>query len=133
MFEAAGDFNPVVGLDYLYQTTARSYLSLPDFDAAVAAATKRIDANPNNAEAHRVLGDLYLQQGRDDEALTELLAALLINPQSAQSYGGIAQAHLRAARYPDAEEASRRALEIDPAHTASRYALAMTLIRSGSR
>jgi tetratricopeptide (TPR) repeat protein len=131
MFEAAGDFNPVVGLDYLYQTIARSYLSLPDFDAAVAAATKRIDANPNNAEAHRVLGDLYLQQGRDDEALTELLAALLINPQSAQSYGGIAQAHLRAARYPEAEEASRRALEIDPAHTASRYALAMTLIRSG--
>jgi tetratricopeptide (TPR) repeat protein len=131
MFEAAGDFNPVIGLDYLYQTTARSYLSLPDFDAAVAAATKRTDVNPNNAEAHRVLGDLYLQQGRDEEALTELLAALLINPQSAQSYGGIAQAHLRAGRYPDAEEASRRALEIDPAHTASRYALAMALIRSG--
>src|SRR5262245_52663025 len=130
LFEAAADLKPVVGLDYLYQTIARSYLSLPDFDAAIAAATKRTDVNPNNAEAHRVLGDLYLQQGRDEEALTELLAALLINPQSAQSYGGIAQAHLRAGRYPDAEEASRRALEIDPAHTPSRFALAMTLIRS---
>jgi tetratricopeptide (TPR) repeat protein len=131
MFQAAANLNPVVGLDYLYQTIARMYLSLPDFGRAIDAATKRIDVNPNNAEAHRVLGDLYLRQGNDEEALTELLAALLIDPQSAESFSGIAQAYLRTGRYSEAEKASRRALEIDPAHMAARYALAAALIRIG--
>ncbi len=131
MFQAAANLNPVVGLDYLYQTIARMYLSLPDFPRAIDAATKRIDVNPNNAEAHRMLGDLYLRQGNDEEALTELLAALLIDPQSAESFSGIAQAFLRTGRYSEAENASRRALEIDPAHMAARYALAAALVRIG--
>ena len=131
MFQTAVNLNPMVGQDHLHQTIARLYLSLPDVGRAIDAAEKRIDVNPNNADAHRALGDLYLQQGRHEEALTELGAALLINPQSVDAYSGIAQVHLRTGRYPEAEGAARRALDIDPAHNAARYALATALLRVG--
>jgi tetratricopeptide (TPR) repeat protein len=131
MFQAAADRNPVVGLDYLLQTIVHMYLSLPDFDKAVQAATKRVEINPNNAEAHRALGDLLLRQGQNDEALTELLAALLINPRDADAFSGMAQVYLRTARFAEAEEAARRALDLDPMQKAARYALAIALTRIG--
>jgi tetratricopeptide (TPR) repeat protein len=130
-FQAAADFNPLVGQDYLYETIARLHMSQPDFDKAIDAATKRIEVNPNNPEAHRALGEMYLGQGRHDETLTEFLAALLINPTDAASYGGIAQVDLRTGRYTEAVAAARRTLEIDAGHTAAQYALATALIRLG--
>jgi tetratricopeptide (TPR) repeat protein len=130
-FQAAARLNPVVGLDYLYQSLARVCLAQPDLDQAVDAATRRVEISPNNADAHRALGEMHLQQGRHDEAMTELLAALLINPRSGASFLGIAQVHLRTGRFAEAVEASRRALEIDPDLNAARYALATALVRTG--
>ncbi|PWT86698.1 MAG: hypothetical protein C5B57_00635 [Blastocatellia bacterium] len=129
--QAAAGFSPVVGLDYLYETIARTYASQPDFDRAIDFAVKRTEVNPNNSEAHRALGEMYLRQGRDDEAVTELLAALLMNRNDADSYGGIAQVDLRAGRYPDAVEMARRALAIRSDHGTAQYALATALIRLG--
>ena len=130
-FQAGASLNPVVGLDHLYQTLGRVSLAQPDLDRAIEAATKRIEVNPNNADAHRALGEMYLQQGRHDEALTELLAALLINPRSGESFLGIAQVQLRTGRFAEAVEASRRALEVEPALNAARYALGTALVRIG--
>jgi tetratricopeptide (TPR) repeat protein len=127
----AADLNPLVGLDYLYQTILRIYLAEPDFEGAIEAGRNRIDVNPNNAEAHRGLAEIYLQQGRHDDALTEFLAALLVGPQDGESYTGISQVYLRSGRFAEAVEASRRALAIDPAQKAARYALATSLIRLG--
>jgi tetratricopeptide (TPR) repeat protein len=130
-FQQAADLNPLVGLDHLYQMMIGIYLAEPDFDAAIEAGTKRIDLNPNNAEAHKGLGEIDLQQGRHDDALAEFLAALLINPRDAESYTGISQVYLRSGRFAEAQETSRRALEIDPAQKAARYALATSLLRLG--
>ena len=130
-FQLAASLNPVVGFDHLYQTIARVRFAQPDLEGAIDAATKRIEVNPNNADAHRALGEMYLQQGRHDEALTELLAALLINPRSGESFLGIAQVQLRTGRFAEAVWASRRALEVEPALNAARYALATALVRSG--
>src|SRR5207244_2840955 len=75
------------------------------------------------------LGDMYLRNGRHDEALTELLVALLINPSSAPSYSSIAQVDLTTGKYAEAVEAAGRALELDPQNNAAQYALATALIR----
>ena len=130
-FEEALKFNPVVGLDHVYQSMISTYYLQPNLDGAIDAYVKRIDANPNNAEAHKELGDAYLQQDRPDEALVEFLATLLINPNNSEAYAGIGQVHMRTGRYADAATASRHALELDPTHKAARYALATSLIRLG--
>jgi tetratricopeptide (TPR) repeat protein len=130
-FHTAGTLNPVVGLDYLFATTAHACLAQPDHVCAVQAATNRVDVNPNNGDAHRALGEIYLQLGEDEDALTELLAALLVNPQDAESFADIAQIHLRAGRYQEAVEAAQRALAINPTHRAAQFALGSALTRVG--
>jgi tetratricopeptide (TPR) repeat protein len=109
----------------------RLFLSQPDLDGAIDAATTRVDANPNNADAHQALAEIYLQQGKHDDALTEFLAALLINGASAESYAGIAQVYLRTARYTEAVDAARRALADKQPPAAAQYALAASLLRLG--
>ncbi len=71
-FEAAMACNPLVGLDYLYQTIIGLYLTQSNVDGAIDTYTNRISVNPNDADTHRKLGELHLQEGRDEEALTEL-------------------------------------------------------------
>ena len=130
---SAADLNPVVGLDPLFQTMVRAALAQPDFDAAIGAAVRRIEVNPNNPEAHRSLADIYVQQGYEAEALAEYSAALLIDRQDADAYSGLAQGHVRAGRYADALDAGRRAVAIDPHQRAAQFALASALVRLGRR
>jgi tetratricopeptide (TPR) repeat protein len=130
-FQTAGNLNPVVGLDHLYAVTAHACLAQPDHICAVQAATKRVDVNPNNGDAHRALGEIYLQVGDDEDALTELLAALLVNPRDAESFAGMAQIHLRTGRYQEAIETSQQALTINPMHRAAQFALGSALTRVG--
>jgi tetratricopeptide (TPR) repeat protein len=130
-FEEAVACNPLVGLDYLYQTIISLHLTQSNFDGAIDAFTNRIDVNPNDADTHRRLGELYLQEGHDEEALTELLAALLINPRDSRAFAGTGQVHLRNGRYGEAVEAARRALEIDGASQDARFVLGSALMRLG--
>jgi tetratricopeptide (TPR) repeat protein len=130
-FETAGNLNPVVGLDHLNAATAHACLAQPDHMCAIQAATKRVEVNPNNGDAHRGLGEIYLQIGEDEDALTELLAALLVNPRDAESFAGMAQIHLRTGRYQEAIEASQRALALNPMHGAAQFALGSALTRVG--
>jgi tetratricopeptide (TPR) repeat protein len=129
--EAAANFNPLVGQDPLYEMLGGIYLAQSDFDRAAEAYAKQVDINPNNAGAHRRLGEARLRQDRDDEALAEFMAALLIDPHSADAYGAIAQVHLRTSRYAEAATASRRAVELDPTLKEARYALGTALMRLG--
>ena len=54
---------------------------------------KRVDVNPNNADGHRKLGEIYFLQGRDEEALAEFFAALLIAPGSPDALAGAGQVY----------------------------------------
>jgi tetratricopeptide (TPR) repeat protein len=130
-FERAAALNPIVGSDYLYETIGAIHTVEANFDRAIDALQKRVDVSPNNAEAHRKLGEAYLQQNRPDEALAEFLVALLVDPRSADTYAGIGQLQLQRGKYNDAAEASRRAVDLDPAHRGARYSLGSALVRLG--
>ena len=130
-FERAAALNPLVGLDHLYDTIGAIHVVEGNFDSAIDALQKRVDVSPNNAEAHRKLGEVYLQQNRSDEALAEFLVALLVDPRSAQTYAGIGQLQLQRGKYGEAAEASRRAVDLDPAHRGARYSLGSALLRLG--
>jgi tetratricopeptide (TPR) repeat protein len=129
--ERAAALNPLVGLDYLYETIGGLYVNQASFDAAVAAYGKRIDANPNNSEAHRKLGEIYFLQGRHDEALTEFTVTELLDPASAEAYAESGQVFLRIGQYADAVTASRRTIALDADNQKARYTLGTSLMRLG--
>ena len=130
-FERAAALNPLVGMDHLYETIGGIHLADASADGAITALQKRVDISPNNAEAHRKLGEAYFLQNRSDEALAEFLVALLVDRKSAETYAGIALLQLQRGQYIDAAEASQRAIDLDPAHRGARYSLASALLRLG--
>jgi tetratricopeptide (TPR) repeat protein len=129
--EEAAKLNPILGLDSLYEEIGAVDEIQADFQGAADAYTRRIEVNPNNADAHRKLGEALLRQDRDDEALAEFMTTAAIDARSSAAFGGIAQVYLRAGDYAEAAEASRRALEIDSTLKEARYALGTSLMRLG--
>jgi tetratricopeptide (TPR) repeat protein len=129
--EYAAQFTPLAGRDPLFEMLALIYASQADFDHATEALRKQTGVNPNNADAHRRLGDTYVRQGRTNEALTEFLAALLVDPANVLSHVGIAQLQLRTGNHVEAMRAAREALALDPAQKEARYVLATSLTRTG--
>jgi tetratricopeptide (TPR) repeat protein len=129
--EAAARLTPLVGLDRLYETIGAAYSHQADFDRVVSAYLKRIDANPNNAGAHKSLGDIYFLQGRDDEALAEFAVTLLIDPRNSGALAGASQVYLRLGRFDEALDTSKQALALDARLKDARYALAISLLRLG--
>ena len=130
-FTASSECAVIVGRDSLYETIAALRVADGDFAGAVAAYRLELDANPNNAAAHRRLGDLYAQDGRLGESLAEYAASLSIDPGDADAHASRAQALLRLSRFADAEAAARIAVALRPAHDAAQYALGTALMRTG--
>jgi len=121
----------LVNRDALLDMLGETYGILAAFDRAADADIARIDLDPNNPQAHRRLGDAYLRQDRDDEALTEFAAVLAIDPRNAAAHGSTAQIHLRAGRYAEGADAAKRAVDIDPSLKEAQYALGTALMRLG--
>ena len=71
-FTASSQRAVVIGLDSLYETIAALRVADGDFAGAIAASRLELQANPNNAAAHRRLGDLYAQYGRLGESLADV-------------------------------------------------------------
>jgi tetratricopeptide (TPR) repeat protein len=122
---------PILGRDALHQRLARVRVNQADFDGAIAAYVNRVTVNPNSAEAHRSLGEIYFLQGRDDEALAEFLAAVWLDPMDARAFAALGKVQVRAQRYADAVPPLRRALALDGARADAHYALAQALARTG--
>jgi Flp pilus assembly protein TadD len=87
---------------------------------------------PNDPMIHGELAGAYIADGRTDNAFSELVAALLIDPLDAQTFAGIGQLWLDSGQYVDATDAFSRALELRPEAFEVRYALATALIRAGN-
>jgi tetratricopeptide (TPR) repeat protein len=129
--EKVATFEAIAGQDHVYDELGVWYTADANLDGARTAYRKRIDVNPNNSDAHRKLGQIYLEQSRHEDAEAELSAALLLDPQNAEAHASRAQLHLRLGEYADAETSARRALALNRSHIAARYALGAALLRLG--
>ena len=129
--ERAAADPPVVGQDHFYDVLGVLYTSDANLDGALTAYRKRVLANPNNSDAHRKLGQIYLELGRHDEASAEFTASLLLDPMNAEAYAGRAQIRLRLGDYADAAKWARAALMLNRTHAAAQYTLGASLIRLG--
>jgi tetratricopeptide (TPR) repeat protein len=131
--ERAAVAPPVIGEDQLYSTLGFLYLNAADLDGALSAYRRRLVANPNNGDAHRQLGQIYSELGRDQEASAELSAALLLEPANTEAHASLAQLYLRLGNYRDAAIFARQALALNRAHLAAQYVLGTSLMRLGRR
>ena len=95
-FDLAGQYGPVVGRDHFLRTIGGLLVNRADFDGAVAAYARRVGVNPNNAEAHRQLGEIYFLQGRHDEALMEFTTAVWLDPADWRAHAAAGHVHVRA-------------------------------------
>jgi tetratricopeptide (TPR) repeat protein len=127
----AAQFTPVIGQDALQEMVGLIYATQADFAAVTQALRKLVVVNPNNADAHRRLGDAYARQELPMQALAEFTAALLIDRRNVLSHVGISQLHFREGRHQAAVHAAESALQLQPSHAEARYVRAMSLMRLG--
>jgi tetratricopeptide (TPR) repeat protein len=130
--QRAAAFNPLLGLNGIYQALGAMNAAVQRFDAAIDMYSRRVDIQPNDAGAHQDLGDTYARLARDDDALAEFSVALLLEPTRVATLAAIAQVRLRNGEYEAAAAYARRAVDLDPAHAQARYTLATALLRLGN-
>jgi tetratricopeptide (TPR) repeat protein len=88
---------------------------------------------PDNAEARLGLGDVYLQQGKPEDALTEYSRVLAAHPQNTPAQFRVADTNLRMGHFPEAVLAASKVVSLDPRHRRARYVLATALVRAGQQ
>jgi tetratricopeptide (TPR) repeat protein len=129
-YETAAEHAPA-RRDRLDAAIGRLAAGAADLAGAGAAFDRAVAADLNDPAIHKAMAGVLLQQDRSEQALVELLAALLLDPADAGAHMGVGQIYLNAGRHADAVGPLRRALELSPADTAARYALATSLMRLG--
>ena len=131
--EKAAGLSALAGKAQLYGEIGTLHVRVLNADAAVQAFSKRVRLRPNDALARREYGRALLLEGRQQEALIEFVAALLVSPEDPEAYLAIGQIHLAAARYPDAVLLLERAVAIKADDAEARYALGTALLRTGQQ
>jgi tetratricopeptide (TPR) repeat protein len=130
-FERAAAKPVVAGLARLYAIIGQAYHAQFDLEGAENAYRQRVRIALNDRDAHFDLAEVYRAQDKLDEARVEYLAAALIDPASARTFGMIGQVDAAAGRDDDAVVMLRRAVTLDAGLLEARYALSRALLRLG--
>ncbi|MEI2688390.1 MAG: tetratricopeptide repeat protein [Anaerolineae bacterium] len=119
--ERAVEIDPgLFAAHYNLAITYAGSCALPDALArAIVEAQTAVRLQPDSAEAHRLLGSLYQQAGRDQEALAALQAALQYDSQDALTYQVLASVHTAMGNEAEAAQASQQAIALHQAELAS--------------
>jgi tetratricopeptide (TPR) repeat protein len=97
----------------------------------LAAYTKLLDGDPNNALRHDAVGDLLLQAGRLDEAVVRYRRSLELNPRSASTHYNVGYALSARGRRDEAIAQFNEALAIDPEYAQAHNNLGALLQMTG--
>jgi tetratricopeptide (TPR) repeat protein/tRNA A-37 threonylcarbamoyl transferase component Bud32 len=92
---------------------ATIYEGMGQLDDAIESLNTTLALQPNNADAHRILGRVYESRARWDDAIRELQASIAARP-SWENYRDLGNLYFRLQRLSDAEDMFKRTLDIDP-------------------
>jgi tetratricopeptide (TPR) repeat protein len=128
--QATADLEQAVAIDpglfaahYNLAITYAGSCAVPDALArAIAEAETAVRLQPDSAQAHRLLGSLYQQAGRSEEALAALQAALQHDDQDALTYQVLASVFTALGKQAEAAQASQQAVALHQAALAGQPA-----------
>lgn len=100
-------------------------------EESVAAHEKALQIDPQMAQAHVNLLELYGRLGQFEKAEEHYRAAIHIEPGSVESYYNYGVLLLSAQKYEQAESVFRKATEIDPFYAAAHNNIGYLLERQG--
>ena len=106
-----------VGLATAYRRLGAVFVGAPNIETrpkVISAAQKALELDPELAEAHARLADIYLQTFRWSDAEAELKRALELKPNDPATHRTFATWLLSQGRTEEAVAWSRRARELDP-------------------
>ncbi|MFP4081383.1 MAG: tetratricopeptide repeat protein [Candidatus Aminicenantes bacterium] len=92
-----------------------------DIDGAVEILTRMIDRNPEDANAHYLLGISYLKKEMISEAIRELTKTTELSPSFPGAYHQLGLCYQRKNEPEKALQFYEKALELEPESTESRY------------
>ncbi|HEU4711576.1 MAG TPA: tetratricopeptide repeat protein [Pyrinomonadaceae bacterium] len=82
-------------------------------DEAERLAKETLDKDPNNIEAHILMGSILFARNDRDKAFAELNRAIELNPQRVESYLSLARFYVVVSDATKAEETYKKAIAID--------------------
>jgi TolB-like protein/Flp pilus assembly protein TadD len=129
LFERAIDLDPTYTSVYVALGLTRlkdvgyGWTEFPDegLKQAESLAQKAIELDDGNAEAHALLGRVYLIRGQLDVAISEAEHAIALNPNDAGSYAARGTVLVFSGHPKEAIESFEIALRLNPGMGSSRY------------
>ncbi|MGC8793174.1 MAG: tetratricopeptide repeat protein, partial [Bryobacteraceae bacterium] len=133
-YKAALNADP--GASFLAEELTDLYVQAGRLRDAVVEAEQMLARNPDNIEAHRILGRIYSRmigdpaQGRLDEgmlrrAIEQFQKVTEKDPSDEDAWVTLGRLHRMAQNSVDAERAFRKALELDPDNEYALHGLAL--------
>ena len=110
---------------------ACSCLRLGKFNDAIKEYQKALEADPQNALAHKSLAALYYRQTKLDESIVEYEKAIEINPKYSDAHYELGISLYRRGRLEDAIRSFKEALKINPNFHIARYWLGLSYYYGG--
>ena len=110
---------------------ARRLFNAGSYDRAAQILRSEIEAHPQNADAHLLLGQIYALQGQRTDAIDQLTRAIELEPNSSEAYNILGTALDRFAEFDEARKAFEQAVALDPHMIEAHINLAMCLAESG--
>lgn len=113
--------------------SADKALAAGDVKAAAFYARQASEADPKNADAHRILGDAALAADQNADAEREYTAAVVLDLANGKAEYGLAVVAERQKKFNTAASHYRRALDLNPRSVAAARGLGRAMSELGDR
>ncbi|HLN57538.1 MAG TPA: tetratricopeptide repeat protein [Thermoanaerobaculia bacterium] len=107
--------------------SSEAALKRGDFRNAQVIASRALDVDPKNAEAHRIIADACFALGKEADAEREYTAAIVLDTSNARSELGLARLAELQRKWNTAASHYRRALELNGKSVAAALGLGRTM------
>jgi Flp pilus assembly protein TadD len=107
------------------------YIETKDYASATKACIEVLKANSENTEIHGLLGNLYLAQGRTNEAIAEYRRVIEWNPQLPIAHFNLGVACLQKGEEDEATFEFREAVRLNPNYAEAHADLGQQLLKKG--
>lgn len=113
--------------------SADKAIAAGDFKAAAFYARQASEADPRNADAHRILGDAALAANQNADAEREYTAAIVLDLANGKAEYGLAVVAERQKKWNTAASHYRRALDLNPKSVSAARGLGRAMSELGDR